>query len=312
MRAAPEAALAAERSGGRRHRLLAALVMVGASLLCAVSVVRAQAPLAAPPVAQVTDQTGTLSPEAQAALKAKLVALETEKGSQIAVLMVPTTSPEDIEPYAHRVFTQWQLGRKGINDGILVVIAKNDRRSWIEVGRGLEGAVPDIYAKRIAADVMRPHFAQGDYAGGLDAGVDALIGLVHGEALPAPAPRPHARQGGADLQGMIVLILFAAVAISAVLRAIFGRVVGAVATGGIVGVVTWFFVSLLGAAVGAGALAFVIALMGGLGGSRWSSGGGFGGGGFGGGFGGGGFGGGGGGWGGGGGSSAGGGAGSSW
>ena len=282
---------------------LTALLAVVWILLGAPSA-HAQDLVAVPPPAQVTDLTGTLTETDQAALKAKLQAFEAEKGSQIAVLLVPTTQPEAIEQYSIRVASQWKLGRKGVDDVILIVIAKNDRRSRVEVGYGLEGAVPDAYAKRITDDFMRPYFARNDFAGGINAGVDKVIGLVHGEDLPAPKPRQQ-RGGGSNLQGMIVLVLFAAVALSSVLRAMFGRVFGAIATGGIVGLVTWFFVSLLGAAIGAGVLAFVIALMAGLGGGRWTSGGyygggGFGGGGFGGGGGGGGFGGGGGGFGGGG------------
>lgn len=289
--------------------MFAALLLTFAALLFA-GAAPAQDLVPVPPVAQVTDLTGTLSAADQASLKAKLSAFEAEKGSQIAVLMLPTTQPEDTAAFAIRVFTQWQLGRKGVDDGILIVVAKDDRRQWIVTGRGLEGAVPDIYAKRITADVMAPYFRQGNFAGGLSAGVDAVIGLVHGEALPAPVVRHNAnRGGGPGLEGAFVLVLFAAVALGSVLRAVFGRVFGAVATGGVVGVITFFLMSVLGLAIGAGALAFIVALMGGLGGSRWSSGGfgGFGGGG----FGGGGFGGGGG-WSGGGGGTAGGGAGGSW
>lgn len=275
----------------------------------------AQDLLPVPKVARVTDQTGTLDAAAVAGLEQKLAAFEAEKGSQIAVLIVPTTAPEEIEPYANRVFTAWQLGRKGVDDGVLVVVAKNDHKLRVEVGRGLEGAIPDAYAKRIVSDVIAPHFRAGDFPGGIAAGVDSVIGLVHGEPLPPPRPRPAAHQGP-GLEGTLVLILFAAVTIGSMLRAILGRVLGAAATGGIVGFLTWVLASVLGLAIGAGAIAFLIALMGGLGGSRWSSGGYYGGGGFGGGgFGGGGFGGGGfggGGFGGGGGGSAGGGASGSW
>ena len=299
----------------RAGRWLVALLAASLMLLAA-SAVLAQDLVAVPPPAQVTDLTGTLSADAQAALKAKLQAFEAEKGSQIAVLIVPTTQPEAIEQYSVRVASQWKLGRKGVDDGVLILIAKNDRRSRVEVGYGLEGAVPDAYAKRITDDFMRPYFAQNDFAGGINAGVDKVIGLVHGEDLPPPRPRAQQQGGHSNLQGIIVLVLFAAVALSSVLRAMFGRVFGAVATGGIVGVVTWFFVSLLGAAIGAGALAFVIALMAGLGGGRWSTGGYYGGGGLGGGgfggSGGGGWGGGGGGFGGGGGGFGGGGASGSW
>lgn len=266
--------------------------------------------VAVPPVAQFTDLTGAIGTDAAAQISQRLQAFEAEKGSQIAVLVLPTTEPEDIAPFANRVFTQWQLGRKGVDDGILIVVAVKDRRSRVEVGRGLEGAVPDAYAKRITDDVMAPFFRRGDLGGGVAAGVEAVIGLVHGEALPAPRRPSSAAHGGSSEQGSIVLLLFAAVALGGMLRAMLGRTLGSLATGGLVGLGTWLFVSTLSLAIGAGVIAFLVALLGGLGGgSRWTSGGYYGGGG---GFGGGGFGGGGGGWGGGGGGSAGGGASGSW
>ena len=300
--------------GTRAGALRSGLVLVAALLGFAWLAAAGAQELPLPPVAQVTDQTGTLSEATLADLRSKLSAFEAEKGSQIAVLIVPTTEPEDIAPYANRVFSSWQLGRKGVDDGVLIVVAKNDRRLRVEVGRGLEGAIPDVYAKRITDDVIKPHFAQGDFPGGITAGVDAVIGLVHGEALPAPRPRAPASRGP-GFETILLLILFAAVTIGSLLRSMLGRVPGALATGGVVGIVTWLLVTVLGAAIGAGVFAFIVALLGGLGGGTWTSGRGgyYGGGGFGGGgFGGGGFGGGGGGWGGGGGGSAGGGASGSW
>jgi len=146
--------------------------------------------------ARVTDQTATLTPPQRASLEAKLAALEQRKGAQVAVLIVPTTQPETIEQYATRVFDAWKLGRRGVDDGVLVIVAKNDRHVRIEVAYGLEGAIPDAAAKRIAHDYMSAHFVHGDFAGGLDAGVDALTALIDDEALPAPpasAPSSHGR-----------------------------------------------------------------------------------------------------------------------
>jgi len=144
--------------------------------------------------ARVTDQTATLTPPQRASLEAKLAALEQRKGAQLAVLIVATTQPETIEQYATRVFDAWKLGRKGVDDGVLVIVAKNDRHVRIEVAYGLEGAIPDAAAKRVAHDYLSARFAHGDFAGGLDAGVDALTALIDDEALPAPpASAPSSR-----------------------------------------------------------------------------------------------------------------------
>jgi uncharacterized protein len=144
--------------------------------------------------ARVTDGTATLTAPQRASLEAKLSALEQRKGTQLAVLIVPTTQPETIEQYATRVFDTWKLGRKGVDDGVLVIVAKNDRHVRIEVAYGLEGAIPDAAAKRIAHDYMSARFAHGDFAGGLDAGTDALTALIDDEPLPAPpASTPSSR-----------------------------------------------------------------------------------------------------------------------
>jgi len=136
---------------------------------------------------RVTDLTQSLTPEQQAQLEAKLAAFEREKGSQIAVLIVLSTAPEVIEQYSIRVVDTWKLGREKPDDGILILVAKNDRKMRIEVGYGLEGAIPDLIAKRIITEIMAPSFRQGDFYGGINQAVDKLIGLVSGEQLPAPA-----------------------------------------------------------------------------------------------------------------------------
>ena len=244
--------------------------------------------------ARVTDLTATLSAQQQAALEAKLAAFESHKGSQIAVLIVPTTQPEAIEQYAIRVVDQWQLGRKDVDDGVLVLLAKDDRKARIEVGYGLEGVLPDVIAKRIIENVMIPQFKQGDYYAGLDAGIDSIAGVIEGEPLPEPQQRANPGNGG--WEGMLPLLLFGGLIIGGLMRAMLGSFMGGAATGGIIGAAVWFFGGGLLVALVLGIVAFVLTMSGGMGflpigGGGFGRGGGFGGGGFGGG--GGGFGGGG-------------------
>ncbi len=242
-----------------------------------------------PQAARVTDQTGTLSADARAALDRKLAAFEARKGSQIAVLLVATTAPESIEQYALRVAEAWKLGRAGVDDGVLLLVAVQDRRARFEVGYGLEGAVPDALARRIIAEQLAPRFAEGDYAGGIDAGVDALIGLIDGEPLPAPA----AREPAVEPWGALPVLLVFAAFLAPLFRRLFGTLFGSLALGAGAGVVVWLVSSVLLASVLVAGMVFVFALAGvgvGGGGGRWASRGPFGGmpGGFGGTFGGGG------------------------
>jgi uncharacterized protein len=292
-------------------------------LLWALSTAFAEQPI--PPYsAPVVDTTGTLSSQQQQQLEEKLKAFQDRKGSQIAVLIVPTTEPETLEQYATRVFDQWKPGRgkvngKWVDDGVLLLIAKNDRKMRFEVGYGLEGALPDITAKRIIDEIVAPLFREGDFYGGINAGVDRAIRVVDGEQLPPPDRRWHRGAGGGTNNALPVLI-FVVIAVSAFLRRILGRGGGAVATGGVAGGLAWLFTQAIPVALFAGGIAFLFSLLAGAaGGGGWTSGGrrgyrgggwggGWGGGGFGGGgFGGGGFGGGGGGFGGGGGGRSGGG-----
>jgi uncharacterized protein len=249
--------------------------------------------------ARVVDQTGTLTAGQQAALEQKLKAFEDRKGSQIAVLLVPTTQPEDIDQYSIRVAEAWKPGRKKVDDGVILLVAKNDRKLRIEVGYGLEGVLTDALSRRIREETITPLFRQGDFAGGIDAGVDQLIKVIDGEPLPPPDRGwRNSNETGkslAPLGNLLPFLIFGVIIGSVVLRRIFGRGAGALATGGVAGVL-------------AGVVAFIFSMLGGLsgGGNNWTSRGGMGrGGGFGGwgggGFGGGGFGGGGGGFGGGGG-----------
>src|ERR1700761_9128960 len=149
----------------------------------------AAADVAVPPLSgRVVDQTGTLSADDAAALTQRLKDLETRKGAQVAVLIVPTTQPEAIEQFSIRVAEAWKVGRRKIDDGALLVVAKEDRKLRIEVGYGLEGALPDVTARRIIDEIIVPHFRTGDFAGGISAGVDRIIRIIDGEPLPKPAP----------------------------------------------------------------------------------------------------------------------------
>jgi uncharacterized protein len=246
--------------------------------------------------ARVTDLTGTLTAEQQTALEQKLAAFESAKGSQLAVLIVPTTQPEEIEQYSIRVVDQWKLGRKGVEDGALLIIAKNDHHVRIEVGRGLEGVLTDAMSNRIIDETITPDFRAGNFYGGISTGLDQMMKLVQGEPLPPPEER---WQGGHSAHGMNLLPqLFVAVLIGSIfLRLILGRTLGSLVTGAGTGLLVWLVAHALVLAGFAAVGAFLLAMLMGLGrgGSGWSSGG-FGGigGGLGGGFGGGGFGGGGG------------------
>jgi uncharacterized protein len=268
---------------------------LGAALFLLFVFELAGADVAVPPLtSRVTDLTGTLSGGAVARIEAKLADLEAKKGSQLAVLVVPTTQPEEIEQYGIRVEDTWKLGRKGVDDGVYLIVAKNDRRVRIEVSYGLEGALPDAVANRIITETITPHFKIGDYDGGVEAGVNQIISVINGEPLPAPDKKWERHNG---LGNMLPLLLVVVFVVSGVLRAIFGRLFGSVATGGLAGGIVWLLSHVIPIGIGAGVFAFLFALL--TGGSRsgWSTGRGWGGGmgGFGGGFGGGGFGGGGGG-----------------
>lgn len=270
-----------------------------------------QADVAIPPLtSSVTDLTGTLSPSEVAQLQRKLANFEARKGSQIAVLILSTTRPETIEQYSIRVVDAWKLGRKGVDDGVLLLVAKQDRTVRIEVGYGLEGVLPDAIAKRIVEETIVPRFRQGNFAAGINAGVDQIIAVIQGEPLPPPQPR-SAGSGGASaeaggfLDNFIFIFIILLVA-GKVLQSMFGRFVGATIMGASGGFLGWLLFSSIMAGVAIAVLAFLIGLFGNPGGfyhggrGGWYGGGGFGGRGGGGGFGGGGFSGGGGGFGGGG------------
>lgn len=223
-----------------------------------------------PLAARVTDETGTLTTGQRAALEAKLAAFEARKGAQLAVLVVATTEPEAIEQYAIRVVDAWKLGREKPDDGALLLVAREDRELRIEVGRGLEGALTDLVANRIIDETIVPRFREGDFAGGISAGVDRMIAVVDGE--PLPPPEKH-WDGARDLDGMLPLLFFVVFFGSAILRAMLGRGFGSLATGGAAGGVAWLMSQALGLSIGVGLVALLVSLgLGFGGGGRWSSG----------------------------------------
>ena len=207
---------------------------------------------------RVTDLTGTLSTQEQAALESKIAAFEAKKGSQIAVLIIPTTEPEDIAQYSIRVAEKWKLGREKSDDGVLILVAKNDRKMRIEVGYGLEGAIPDVYAKRIISDIMKPHFKQGDFYGGIDASVDTLTKIIEGEALPAP----EAQQGGGKVgsENMLALFVVGTLFLTMFFQGFLGRFFGSAATGGAMGVAAALLASM-STGITVGIAAFVASLL---------------------------------------------------
>lgn len=208
---------------------------------------------------RVTDLTQTLSPEQQSALETKLAAFEQQKGSQIAVLIVPTTAPEAIEQYSIRVVDAWKLGREKQDDGVLLLVAKDDRKMRIEVGYGLEGAIPDVYAKRIISEIMVPAFRQGDFFGGINNAVEQIMRLIAGEQLPMPAKTPA---NDNKLMDMLYAVFIGAFVVGGILRAIFGKFVGGVLNGGIIGILIWIFVGGLLIAIVLGVIAFILTFAG--------------------------------------------------
>lgn len=226
---------------------------------------RSQTALQAIPTltARVIDTTGTLSAAQRDALDAKLAAFEQSKGSQIVVLLVPTTQPEDIADYAQRVGDLWKLGRKNVGDGLLLVVAKNDRTVRIATAKSLEGAVPDLAASRVIEQTITPRFRSGDFAGGLGAGTDQLMALIAGEALPAPAQAQNAA-GGAPLDWMqlALLLFFAAPFAARLLSGLMGRKTGAMLTGVALGALAGWLTASLVAGVLAAMAAAVLALAG--------------------------------------------------
>lgn len=207
--------------------------------------------------ARVTDLTGTLDAAQRERLEGKLAAFEAERGTQIVVLLVPSTQPEDIAAYANRVFNAWKPGRAGVGDGLLLLVAKQDRKIRIEVARALEGAVPDLAAKQIIDGVLTPRFRANDFAGGLELAVEQLMGLVRGEGLPAPRAAQTGRTDEIDWMNLGVLVLIIVPVVGAVTRRLLGHKLGAVATGALIGWVAFSVTTSLLLAALAGLIAMV-------------------------------------------------------
>jgi uncharacterized protein len=254
----------------------------------------ALADVAVPPLTgRVVDQTGTLSDNDIASLTQKLKDLETRKGSQIAVLIVPTTAPETIEQFSIRVAEAWKIGRRRIDDGALLVIAKNDRKLRIEVGYGLEGSLTDATTRRIIDEIIVPKFRTGDFAGGVSAGVDRIIAVAEGEKLPAPVARGQSPDWLNNFDPLNPFLLFALIIVGGIVRSVLGRLLGALTMGGVVGALAWFIAGSLAASFIVAVIAFLLTMFGETiassgggrggwvsGGGSWSGGGSSGGGGF--------------------------------
>lgn len=273
-----------------RWRRLARVLLMGLLFACVIGgavVADAADPAAGggveaslPPLtARVNDLTGTLDAAQRGQLEAALQAIEQRKGAQVAILLLPTTQPESIEAYGMRLAEAWKLGRKGVDDGLIIIVARNDRRMRIEVGYGLEGVIPDAVAKRIIAEDMAPRFRQNDYAGGLQAAVGHIAALVDGESLPPPAAA-DSPAGWEDYIGFALVGMFVA---GAFLRALLGRLPGALVCSGLAFAGGWFVLGSLIAGAVFAAIAFFVTLAGGFGrgvGGGFGGGGGFSSGGF--------------------------------
>ena len=224
------------------------LALLGGLLFCATHWALAQTLQPVPALtARVVDLSATLTPDQRMQLENQLAAFEQAQGSQIVILLVPTTQPEDISAYANRVFNTWRPGRAGVGDGLLIVVARQDRQIRIEVARALEGAVPDLAAKQVIDDVLAPHFRQGDFATGLTQAVERLTALIRGESLPAPAhPAPAtSRDDGVDWMDLGLLLLIAVPVLGSLARRILGHKLGTLATGGLTAALTLAFTSSL-------------------------------------------------------------------
>lgn len=236
-------------------------VLVLAALLLAATLTRAE--VAIPLLkSHVTDLTATLSVGEVTQLKQKLAAFEKAKGNQVAVLIVPTTHPETIEQYALRVAETWKLGRKGIDDGVLLLVAKNDRTLRIEVGYGVEGTLPDAMAKRIIAEIIVPQFKAGNFVTGIDAGIDAILSLLKGESLPLPSTKngPGKSPGMHILLDNFIPVLIGLIVLGRMLQVLLGRLVGAAITSIGVGFIGWLFFSSIVAAILITVVVFLLSL----------------------------------------------------
>ena len=246
----------------------------------------AHAEVALPPLMhRVTDLTGTLDAQQAQTLEARLAEFEAKKGSQVALLIVPTTQPETIEQFGIRVVQAWKLGRKGVDDGALLLVAKDDRALRIEVGYGLEGVLNDATANRIIDEVIVPHFKRGEFYPGIESGLAAMMQVVNGEPLPAPKRAVAGASGKFNIESLLFIGFGIVVVVGGMLRALLGRFPAALLMGGGLGVLAWLTVVPMVMALLVGVMAFVFVLLGGgrglggFGGGGVGGGGGFGGGG---------------------------------
>lgn len=252
----------------RRPHALAAILLSLLALLAWWLPASAQNLLPVPALtARVIDQTGTLDDIQRQGLEEKLAGLERDKGTQVVFLVVPTTQPEDIASYANRVANDWKIGRKAVGDGVLLVVAKNDRKIRIEVAKTLEGAIPDLAASQIIDEAVRPRFRADDYAGGLHAAADQLIARIKGEALPPvkQAPVREAARDGFNFMDLAIFLFFAVPIAGAVLRGIFGRKLGSLVTGGGVGALALVLTSSIVIAVVAAVAGLLFSMVSGAG-----------------------------------------------
>ena len=222
-----------------------------------------------PPLAgRVIDQTATLSAAQVQALEAKLASVEAKRGSQIVVLIVATTQPEDIASFGQRIADAWKIGRREVGDGLLIVVAKNDRRMRIEVAKTLEGAIPDLAGKRVIDEQVTPAFKKGDFAGGLNLAVDQLDARIGGEGLPVPGAKGTFGADGFDPQDLGIFLLVAVPVMGAIFTGVLGRKLGSLATAASVGGLGWWLTASLLVAGGAGLVALVLVGVMGVGSGR--------------------------------------------
>ena len=239
----------------------------------------AYADVAVPPLTQrVTDLTATLDAQQIQSLDSRLAAFEARKGAQLAVLIVPTTAPEAIEQFSIRVVEAWKLGRKKVDDGALLLIAKDDHKLRIEVGYGLEGALNDATANRIIDEIIVPRFKAGEFYAGIESGTAAMMRVIDGEPLPPPPTRRSTAGGINNIESLMFMAFVLVVAVGGMLRALLGRFPAALLMGGGLGLLAWLTVAPILIAVLAGAAAFIFVLLGGGRGFIGYGGGGFGGG----------------------------------
>ena len=237
---------------GLRASLLVLLLLSG--LVCA--------EVAIPSLSgHVVDLTGTLDATQSRQLETRLVQFEVKQGVQIAVLLVPTTKPETIEQYGIRVVELWKLGRKGLDDGVLLLIAKDDHALRVEVGYGLEGVLPDAVAKRIIAEVVTPRFKRAEYYTGIAAGIEQLVAIIEGESLPPPRQRSAAPGGFSDIESLMFVGFILVIVAGGALRKFIGRLPAAIIISLVIAALAWLIAIPLLIAGIAGVVAFIFTLI---------------------------------------------------